>query len=129
MLRTCEFAIHPGILSSSRKKLALRTRYKRSPGMGDTSWVAEKTRESPAGGFFSRLHNLLSLRRHGIVRTAAHQDESPAEYSLAGCSPAAPASAFPVAPYPQRKPSVCQAFFSERLTVTLSFVSIRGAVQ
>ena len=45
---------------------------------------------------------------------ATHQDEFPAEYSLAGCSSAEPAAASSAMPILNRKPSVRQKIFSER---------------
>jgi hypothetical protein len=103
------------MLRSKPKKLRARTRYKRSPGMGDTLGVYRENAQIARKLIFS--HPVSFLRRHRIVRTAAHQDESPAEYSLTGCSPAAPVSAFSAALILNPKPSVCQAVFSERQTV------------
>jgi hypothetical protein len=110
MPRRCELISQPVILSSSLKNLALRTRYKRSPGMGDTSWVYRSNARIPRKMIFTQFLNLLSLRRHGIVRAATHQDEFPAEYSLAGCSPAEPASASSAVLILNQKPSVRQQF-------------------
>jgi hypothetical protein len=75
------------------------------------------------------MFSSLFLWRHRIVRAAAHQDESPAEYSLTGCSSALPISAFPAASHPQPEITCLLAFFSKRITVTWGFVSIRVSVQ
>ena len=49
-------------------------------------------------------------RRADCRPSLSHQDEFPAEYSLAGCSPAEPASAFPAVLILNQPPAVCYCF-------------------
>lgn len=60
---------------------------------------------------------------------ATHRDEFPAEYSLAGCSPAEPASAFSAMLILNQKLTRWLELFSERLLSPNRAVSIHAAVQ
>jgi hypothetical protein len=59
---------------------------------------------------------------------ATHRDEFPAEYSLAGCSPAEPASAFSAMLILNQKLTRWLELFSERLLSPNRAVSIHAAV-
>jgi hypothetical protein len=60
---------------------------------------------------------------------ATHRDEFPAEYSLAGCAPAEPASAFSAMLILNQKLTRWLELFSERLLSPNRAVSIHAAVQ
>ena len=59
-------------------------------------------------------------------RSRHRHDEFPAEYSLAGCSPAEPASACSAGLMLHRAPIVCRAKLSKRQPGTFARVSPQG---
>jgi hypothetical protein len=95
-MRSCEKISQPSMLSSSRKNFTLRTRYKRSPGMGDTLGVCRENGQTGCKVIFShRPRSSASLIRGAAPETPRFIALGPESrcYIGADCTaPAIPAS-------------------------------------
>ena len=90
-MRRCEKIGQPGMLSSSRKNFALRTRYKRSPSMGDTLGVYRESAKTGRKATFSHLlRNSASLIRGAAPETPRFIALGPESLCYIGAAHTAP---------------------------------------
>jgi hypothetical protein len=91
-MRSCEKISQLSMLSSSRKNLALRTRYKRSLGMGDTLVVCRESTKTGRKVIFSHLpRNSASLIRGAAPETPRFIALGPESLCYIGADCTAPA--------------------------------------
>jgi hypothetical protein len=91
-MRSCEKISQPSMLSSSRKTFALRTRYKRSLGMGDTLGVCRESAKTGRKVIFSHLpRNSASLIRGAAPETPRFIAVAPESLCYIGADCTAPA--------------------------------------
>ena len=76
----------------------------------------------------SLRRNDTTPARRPVASSQTHRNEFPAGYSLASCSPAVPASAFPASTILQEWSFVRRADFSERYVSNVAAVSKKTAV-
>lgn len=91
-MRSSEKISQPSMLSSSRKLFGLRTRYKRSPGMGDTLVVTRESAKTARKVTFSHLpRKAASLIRGAAPETPRFIALGPESLCYIGADCTAPA--------------------------------------